>query len=139
SPVPDTDGTPAQSAEVFSSWHVAEQPSPFMVPPSSHSSVSSARPSPHTTVGGGAQSAGAVASAALSRPAMFRWNVAASNRAHQTSEPIVKCTSIGPTCDCGRAYDQSTPLPAAVSCPPAGPGLKTTLRTPSANAGSIHS
>ncbi len=35
--VPEVVGTPAQIADVFSSWHVDEQPSPLSVLPSSHS------------------------------------------------------------------------------------------------------
>src|SRR5207247_6683428 len=46
--VPATVGTPAQRAEEFSSWQVAEQPSPLFVLPSSHSSVPSAIPLPQT-------------------------------------------------------------------------------------------
>src|SRR3989475_625919 len=37
---------PAQMADVFSSWQVAEQPSPLVVLPSSHSSVPSTTPLP---------------------------------------------------------------------------------------------
>src|SRR5438552_13886270 len=48
SAVPATVGTPAQRAEEFSSWQVAEQPSPLFVLPSSHSSVPSAIPLPQT-------------------------------------------------------------------------------------------
>jgi hypothetical protein len=66
--VPDTVGTPAHSPDAFSSWHVAEQPSPLVVPPSSHSSVPSATPLPHKTGAGGAQLAGAGASFAFTLP-----------------------------------------------------------------------
>src|SRR5438132_14363679 len=44
--VPLTVGMPAQMADVFSSWQVAEQPSPLVVLPSSHSSVPSTTPLP---------------------------------------------------------------------------------------------
>ena len=66
--VPPVAGTPSQSAEVFSSWHDAEQPSPLIVPPSSHSSAPLARPSPQTA---GMQLAGASASLACTFPISF--------------------------------------------------------------------
>jgi len=45
---------PAQIAEAFSSWQVAEQPpSPLVVLPSSHSSLPSTRPLPHVRESGG--------------------------------------------------------------------------------------
>ena len=65
--VPPVAGTPAQSADVFSSWQVAEQPSPASVPPSSHSSVPLAMPSPQT---GGVQFAGAVRVLGLHLPGL---------------------------------------------------------------------
>src|SRR5215510_3542973 len=69
--VPLTVGMPAQIADVFSSWHVDEQPSPLVVLPSSHSSVPSIVASPQTAAGA-AQLGGAGAAAATTRPDSFR-------------------------------------------------------------------
>src|SRR5437667_12511206 len=85
--VPEAVGTPSHTTVVLSSWQVAEQPSPLVVFPSSHSSGLSTTPSPHVAVAPGAQSAGAGAPRPITRP--LRSGRKDVNFAHQTSSPTV--------------------------------------------------
>src|SRR5437016_6265312 len=118
---------PAQMADVFSSWQVAEQPSPLVVLPSSHSSVPSTMPLPQVAGGGPLQSDGAAASFADTRPASSRRKL--TKAAQWTSAPMVKRTSIGP-CACVIWYGHALPPPLTMSAPPRAPERKATFRTP---------